>query len=101
VFVADEDMRYVAVNDYACSLLGYSREELLALRVTDVARYSEAPREYSTMMSGGRSTGTSRLSRKDGSAISVSFLAQETKVAHMLLYVSVAWPTGLDGDSGP
>ncbi len=37
VFVADENMRYIAVNRRACEVLGYEREELLALHVTDVA----------------------------------------------------------------
>ena len=33
IFVADEQMRYVAVNAYAAELLGYTRAELLELRV--------------------------------------------------------------------
>ncbi len=34
VLIADEDMRYVAANVYACEQLGYTRAELLGLRVT-------------------------------------------------------------------
>ena len=37
VFVADDDGRYLAVNAYACDLLGYTRSQLLDLRVPDVA----------------------------------------------------------------
>ena len=37
IFVADDDRRYIAVNEYACLLLGYTRNELLALGVLDVA----------------------------------------------------------------
>jgi PAS domain-containing protein len=29
VFVWDDDRNYVAVNDYACALVGLTREELL------------------------------------------------------------------------
>ena len=34
ILVADDEMRYVAANATACELLGYTREELLQLRVT-------------------------------------------------------------------
>ena len=37
VLVADENMRYIAANQFACVLLGYTRAQLLDLRVTDVA----------------------------------------------------------------
>mgnify|MGYP003694187963 CR=1 FL=1 len=37
VFVAGDDGRYLAANAYACELLGYTRSELLDLRVRDVA----------------------------------------------------------------
>ena len=44
VFVADEQMRYIAVNQFACEALGYTREELLALAAcADVAQEPEAP----------------------------------------------------------
>ena len=42
VLVADEEMRYVAANQLACDVLGYTRDELLGLRTTDVARYDSA-----------------------------------------------------------
>ena len=43
IFVADEEMKYVAVNQTACRVLGYTREELLTLAVPDVAVAPEAP----------------------------------------------------------
>ena len=57
VFVADENRRYVAVNDYACRLLGYTREELLELTVDQIARYGEAPGEYAEMVARRRPRG--------------------------------------------
>src|SRR4051795_12247547 len=36
VFLTGDDLRYVAVNEAACDILGYERDELLALRVSDV-----------------------------------------------------------------
>jgi PAS domain S-box-containing protein len=91
IFVADEEMRYVAVNRLAADMLGYTREELLALRVTDVARAPEAAREYAEMMRHGRE-GLAELTRKDGTTVTFRYLAQEPRVARMTLYVSVGAP---------
>ena len=38
----DRDGAYLAVNQAACTMLGYTREELLALKTSDVATYPEA-----------------------------------------------------------
>ena len=54
VLVADESGQYLAVNQAACTMLGYTREELLALRITDIATSPEASREYDEMMAYGR-----------------------------------------------
>lgn len=36
IFIADADMRFVDVNDAATTLLGYSREALLSMRLPDI-----------------------------------------------------------------
>jgi PAS domain S-box-containing protein len=90
VFLADEDMRYVAVNARACDELGYSREELLGLCVTDVCRTAGAADEYRSMMRDG-SQGESTLTRKDGSTVTVRYLADKTVTAGMQLYISVGF----------
>jgi PAS domain S-box-containing protein len=95
VFVADEDQRYLAVNDYACRLLGYSREELLALTVTEVAVNPSAPEDYARMLSQGRHVGRTLLRCKDGTELEMAFRAGETTVGGMDVYVGVCWP--LDG----
>jgi PAS domain S-box-containing protein len=86
VFVADEDMNYVAVNQFACDVLGYSREELLSCKVTDVegAVGSEA------FLAVSREAGPARLRRKDGSELAVDYRAAKTTVAGLALYVTVA-----------
>jgi PAS domain S-box-containing protein len=89
VFVADEDMRYVAVNALACETLGYTRAELLELKVTDVCRYDAAPAEYEAMLQAQLLEGEATLSRKDGTTVGFRYLAGETRMAGMLFYVSV------------
>ena len=92
VLVADDDMRFVAVNRAACEALGYAREELLAMRVTDLAQYPEASGEYAEMMAAGERVGRSRLVRKDGSELEIEYRACRTKAAQMTFYVCVGFP---------
>jgi len=89
VFVADDDGRYVAVNQAACILLGYSREELVAMRLSDVARYNAASHEWSEMRANGTRVGTSTLTRKDGTTVQFTYVAGATVVAGMSVYVAV------------
>ena len=92
VFVADDDGKYLAVNAYACELLGYDREELLALRVADVAVNESAAADFETMQRQGTNTGTTTLRRKDGSELEMQFRACGTTVGGMQLYVGACWP---------
>jgi PAS domain S-box-containing protein len=92
VLVADAEMRYVAVNAYACELLGYTEAELLTMRVTDIATYDEAPKEYSSMVSTAYLRGTSRIRCKDGEEVVLRYVAGEVTVGGAPLYVSVGSP---------
>jgi PAS domain S-box-containing protein len=86
VFVADEEGRYVAVNQAACTLVGYTREELLAMRITDL---SKSTRKWDEMRATGDVSGTTELIRKDGSLAPFNYVAGATTVAGMPVYVSV------------
>jgi PAS domain S-box-containing protein len=92
VFVADENRRYVAVNRYACEVLGYTRDELLGLSVDEVARYDEAVDEYTDFVAQGYGEGTSRLTTKEGRTLAFRFRARTATVARMELFVAVGWP---------
>lgn len=91
VFVADEDMNYIAVNESACRELGYTREELLKLRVTEVAREAEAPSQYDEMLARGFRHGSAVLTRKDGTTVELAYRATQTTVAGLPLFVSVGF----------
>lgn len=89
VFIADSEMRYVAVNAYACELLGYTEDELLAMRVSDLATYEQAPAEFTSMVETAYLRGTSRLRCKDGEEIVLTYVAGEVNVDGRALYVSI------------
>ena len=91
VFVADEDMKYLAVSRSACEALGYSREELLKLHVTDVARERATPQEYDEMLARGSRTGVSTLTTKDGRELTFEYRATQTRVAGLLLFVAIGF----------
>ena len=92
VFVADDELRYIAVNEFACSLLGYSREELLELKVTDVASDPLSPVEYADFVAHRARNAHARLARKDGSEVTIAYRASETTVAGMRFSVAIGWP---------
>ena len=91
VFVADEEMRYIAVNQSACEALGYSRDELLGLQVTDVAQDPDAPAQYDEMLARGLRHGTAVLTRKDGTTVEFFYRASSTTVAGLAFFVSVGF----------
>ena len=91
VFVADEEMRYVAVNQWACDMLGYTREELLRLHVTDVARERTSPAEYDEMLARGSRAGVSILTTKDRRELTFEYRAAQTRVAGLLLFVAIGF----------
>jgi PAS domain S-box-containing protein len=92
ILVADEEMRYVAANATACQLLGYTREELLRLRVTDVAQYPEAEGEFEAMIAAGELVGRTTVRHKNGTGRSLRHRSSETKIAGLTYYVAVLWP---------
>jgi PAS domain S-box-containing protein len=91
VFVADEDMRYIAVNRTACEALGYTREELLKLGVNEVAREPGAPAQYDEMLVRGFRHGRALLTRKDGSTVEFLYRATKTKAAGLTFFVSIGF----------
>jgi PAS domain S-box-containing protein len=94
VFVADEEMRYIAVNQTACDVLGYTRDELLSLHVGDIAREPEAPTEYDEMLARGKRDGVALLTTKDGRTLEFHYAASKTSVARLDMFVSVGFVAG-------
>jgi PAS domain S-box-containing protein len=91
IFVADEHMRYIAVNAYACDLLGYTRDELLELTVADVARPG-AEQDFADVVGGANGPGSYELVRRDGTTFTFRYVASGTTVAGMQMFVAVGCP---------
>ena len=70
LFVADLSGRYIDVNDAACCMLGYSREELIGKTIMDLILPGDIERLWNTqtrLLEGDRELGEWTLRRKDGS----------------------------------
>jgi PAS domain S-box-containing protein len=72
VFIADREGNYIEVNQAACRLTGYSREELLSLGIRQILApesYENGVRHFETLARTGNSSGDLSLQRRDGSRI--------------------------------
>ncbi len=70
IFVSDAEGKYLDVNSAGCRMLGYSREEILGLGITELIATDETPRlgPHVARLRGGETEVTEwRFRRKDGS----------------------------------
>ncbi|HEX7766778.1 MAG TPA: PAS domain S-box protein, partial [Nitrospira sp.] len=86
VLWADESQRFIYANDAVCRSLGYSRDELLGLRIADIAPHHDPERfqrRLDEIKQGGAAIYESVHRRKDGSEFpvetSVTYLEYEGK----------------------
>lgn len=79
VLLADDDGRYIDANPAAEALTGYSRNDLLTMRVTDLAwpgrPTQDIERQYEGFLAAGREEGTFVLCRRDGTTREVEYRA--------------------------
>jgi len=88
VFVWNEERRYVAVNEYACRLVGLSREELIGMRVGALSPDGAEPQLAQTRTS-PVATGTMSFTRRDGEIVDLEWTTLHTRVAGLPYMVSV------------
>lgn len=77
----DSSRHYTSVNDAACELLGYTREELLQMRIDDISFPSAAHVKpmYSQFVEDGAMRGIFAVRRKSGEIIWVRYQAKTDK----------------------
>jgi PAS domain S-box-containing protein len=90
VFVWNDDRHYVAVNEYACRLVGLPREELLGMPVgglTDDHATADIERAKGHPVLKGNSSFT----RPDGEVVELDWVTMHTRVAGLPYMISVCW----------
>ncbi|WP_126440464.1 PAS domain S-box protein [Pelolinea submarina] len=71
IFIANDKGEYIDVNPNACKLLGYSRDELLALSIPDISDEEDSIENFKHLKEVGRKSIETGLKKKDGSIINV------------------------------
>jgi PAS domain S-box-containing protein len=102
--LADEQRRFVEVNDAALRLLGRERAGLIGTPVADTIRPSErerAEREWQEFMRSGEHAGTRNIVRKDGSELQIEVAARFLQVGGRRLAVSVTLAAKSDFPASP
>ena len=92
ILIADLQGRYVDANPVACRYLGYTREELLSLRILDTLAPGERPRlaaarEALLTSEDHAQVGEWTLRRKDGAPLPVEISAKILTDGHWLGFV--------------
>ncbi len=77
ILVADDDANYLRVNDAACEALGYSREQLLRMKVVDLisAQGLDTEARYRNYFEKGFETGEWSFVRPDGERRIIQYTA--------------------------
>lgn len=75
IFVCDGQGKYIDVNPGACELLGYSRDELLNLSISDVAMTENDLNSFQQLKKMGAHASENKLRKKDGTTVYVSIEA--------------------------
>jgi PAS domain S-box-containing protein len=88
ICVYDERGYYVTVNECACKILGYTREELLQ---HDVGDFTEGGIDRKVLRSTAHREGVRLVKRKDGSTVPCAFVVTPTRVGMVSYFLAVWW----------
>jgi PAS domain S-box-containing protein len=93
ICVYDEKGRYVTVNECACTILGYTREELLK---QDVSDFTAGGIDRTVLLKDEHREGVRMVTRRDGSTVPCAFVVTPTRVARLPYFVAVWWTLAPD-----
>jgi len=89
-WITDIQGRFLDVNDAYCQLIGYSRDELLTMKISDmeaVERPEETAQRIKRIMETGGARFETRHRRKDGRMIDLEVSVNYTKIGSKRLFV--------------
>jgi PAS domain S-box-containing protein len=89
--LADERGFYIAVNEQACVLTGYTRDELTAFRAGELSANEESRRIYEEMLGADRLRGRKQVKCRDGSVVDCCYWGIRTKVARLSYVLLLLW----------
>jgi PAS domain S-box-containing protein len=93
MLLADERGYYVAVNDDACELTGYSRSALVSLRAGELAADEASRGIYDKLMSRQKLRGRKLVRRADGLVVQCRYWGIPTTVGRLPYFIVLLWPT--------
>ena len=92
VLVSDDTARLVAANSAACKLLGYTREQLLQLRLTYIAdRASGIVESSREVVEGKIRHGTASVRRKDGESFPAQWVSVPARLDGLPYVLTLLW----------
>jgi PAS domain S-box-containing protein len=97
ICVYDEEGRYVTVNECACTILGYTRDELLS---HDIGDFTKGGFDRRVLLNNRTREGVRLVTRKDGSTVPCAFVVTPTRVANLPYFVAVWWTLDDDDPRG-
>jgi PAS domain S-box-containing protein len=84
IFVSDAESRFVMVNRAACELTGYSRDELLGMRIPDLHEEEDLQayrKHHAAIWAGEEVISRAKILRKDGTKVDVEFNNRRITIA--------------------
>ena len=98
--LADERGFYIAANEEACALTGYTRDQLTGFRAGELSADEQSRRIYDKMLGRGRLRGRKQIRRRDGSVVHCHYWGIRTKVARLPYVLLLLWqPTPGSGNT--
>ncbi|MFQ6035369.1 MAG: PAS domain S-box protein, partial [Sedimentisphaerales bacterium] len=93
IFISDENSRFVAVNRAACELTGYSKAELLSMRIPGLHKPEDLTAYnlyHDRIMAGEEIVSEAKILRKDGTKVDTEFNNRCIRISGMPYMHTVA-----------